>query len=266
MPLTLATANLLHGLRLREGVVRTEDLAESARLLDADVLGLQEVDFGQPRSGEVDQVRAFAETGGAAAWRFVPTLLGDRDSADPPRPAQGDGDGGPAYGIGLISRLPVQAWHVWRFPAAKVGLPLLVPVDGKPRLSVVADEPRAAVAAVIEGPSGPFTVATAHLSFVPGVNARQLRRLVRHLADLPRPIFFLGDLNLPGAVPALLTGWRQPLRTPTYPAWAPRVQFDHLLVRGLSAVHVVDGESVELPISDHRALRARFPAFPGDAA
>ncbi len=73
---------------------------------------------------------------------------------------------------------------------------------------------------------------TTHLSFVPGYNVRQLRALVRWVARMPGPVFLLGDLNLPGALPRLVTGWRQLARQPTYPAYGPRVQFDHVLAHG----------------------------------
>jgi len=51
----LATFNLLSGRGVPDGVVRTDDLRTSAQALDADVVGLQEVDRNQDRSGGTDQ-------------------------------------------------------------------------------------------------------------------------------------------------------------------------------------------------------------------
>lgn len=68
------------------------------------------------------------------------------------------------------------------------------------------DEPRAAVAAVLEGPNGAFTVVAAHLSFVPGWNMGQLAGIRRWIADLPAPYLLLGDFNLVGAVPRTVLG------------------------------------------------------------
>ena len=44
--------------------------------IDADVIGLQEVDRFQPRSGGVDQTAVVADALGAEHWRFVPALHG----------------------------------------------------------------------------------------------------------------------------------------------------------------------------------------------
>jgi hypothetical protein len=42
------------------------------------------------------------------------------------------------------------------------------------------------MAGVIDSPLGVLTIATTHLSFVPGWNVHQLRRLRRDLTPLPR--------------------------------------------------------------------------------
>ena len=138
-----------------------------------------------------------------------------------------------------------------RLPAARVRSPLLVP--GTRRVLWLADEPRVALAAVVDGPSGVYTVATTHLSFVPGWNAVQLRRLSRWLGALPAPHLLLGDLNMPAGPARLLTGLQVLGRRPTYPADQPRVQLDHVLgSAGLPPVRTVD--TPELPVSDHRPL------------
>ena len=160
---------------------------------------------------------------------------------------------GPTYGVGLVSRFPVRGWWIRRFRAAPFRLPLLVPMQPRPRLVPVPDEPRLAIAALIEGPSGPFTVVTTHLSFVPGYNVRQLRSLTRWVARMPGPVFLLGDLNLPGTLPSLVTGWRQLARQPTYPADGPRVQFDHVLAHG--SAEPVDAQA--LVARGERPLRPR---------
>lgn len=254
----LATFNLLHGRSLRDGRSEPSRLASAAAELAPDVVGLQEVDRQQRRSGSVDQTALVAETIGAAHWRFVPSIHGTpggRPTWTPAFEEDGATTTGPTYGVGLVSRFPVRAWRVRRFPPAPFALPLLVPNEGgRPRLMRVPDEPRTAIAAVVDGPSGAFTVATAHLSFVPGPNARQLRALVRWIADLPRPAFLVGDFNLPGGLPRRLTGWTPLAVAATYPSWRPRVQFDHLLADGLPP-HAVHAEHVlTLEVSDHCAL------------
>jgi endonuclease/exonuclease/phosphatase family metal-dependent hydrolase len=247
----VATFNLLSGRSVTDGQVRAADLRDAAAALDADVVGLQEVDRAQERSGGVDQTALVAEALGARWSRFVPAVDGTPGDA---WTASSWDDGsladGPGYGVALVSRLPVLSWRVRRFGPAPFGMPLLVP--GSRGLTHVPDEPRVALAAVVQGPAGPLTVISAHLSFVPGWNVRQLRAISRWARSMPAPRLLLGDLNLPGAVPRLVTGWTQLARVPTYPSWRPRVQFDHVLTD--AAVSVDAARALPLQVSDHCAL------------
>jgi endonuclease/exonuclease/phosphatase family metal-dependent hydrolase len=247
----VATFNLLSGRGVPDGEVRVEDLRAAAAELDADVVGLQEVDRHQGRSGGTDQTACVAEALGAGWSRFVPAVDGTPGATWTPSTADDGSDvDGPSYGVALVSRLPVLAWRVRRFRPAPFGLPLMVP--GSRGLTSVPDEPRVALAAVVEGPAGPFTVVTAHLSFVPGWNVRQLRAIARWTASLPAPRLLVGDLNLPGSLPRRITGWTQLARVPTYPSWQPRVQFDHVLADRPPVVR--DVHALQLPVSDHCAL------------
>jgi endonuclease/exonuclease/phosphatase family metal-dependent hydrolase len=229
----VATFNVLHGRSVAHGGVEVADLRAAARQVDADVVGLQEVDYHHERSGGVDQTAEVAEALQARHWRF-------------------EGTSGPASGVGLVSRHPVREWVVRRFAAAPVAMPLMVP--GRRGLAQVPDEPRVALAAVLDSVSGPMTVVTAHLSFVPGWNVAQLRALVRWAATLPGPRLLAGDLNLPGTVARLTSRWSPLARVATYPSWRPRVQFDHVLADGVTASAVRDVRSLRLPVSDHCAL------------
>ncbi|MDQ2825784.1 MAG: endonuclease, partial [Actinomycetota bacterium] len=160
------------------------------------------------------------------------------------------------YGVGIVSRLPVRAWHVVRLRAARVRAPVYVP-GGRGRLILLPDEPRVALAAEVEGPSGPLLVATTHLSFVPGWNLVQLRRVTRALAAIGLPCVLLGDLNMPGSLPARTTGWRALAKVRTFPAAKPSMQIDHALGHGhLPGLGVAS--AVELALSDHRALIVDF--------
>ncbi|MGZ4593040.1 MAG: endonuclease/exonuclease/phosphatase family protein [Actinomycetes bacterium] len=251
----VATFNLLHGRSITDGTVSEAALTAAAKALDADIIGLQEVDRHQDRSHVVDQTAVVAEALGAGHWRFVPAVHGTPGTtASWTRSYDDDGatTTGPTYGVGLVSRLAVQSWHVRRFGPAPIGLPLMVP--GRRGLTRVPDEPRVGIAAVIDGPHGPFTVVTAHLSFVPGWNIAQLRSLARWARELPAPRLMIGDFNLPGAVPRLTSRWAQLARVATYPSWRPRVQFDHVLGDGIDESAVRDVEAMRLPVSDHCAL------------
>src|SRR5207302_4734260 len=135
-----------------DGQVDTDRLREAVRTLDPDVLGLQEVDRDQPRSHGVDQAAAAAEAMGAVAYRFVPAIAGT--PGEKWTAATDDVPTGPAYGIALLSRYPVKEWRVVRLPALRVRSPIRT-VDR--RLVMVKDEPRVAVAAVVELAAGPVT-------------------------------------------------------------------------------------------------------------
>jgi endonuclease/exonuclease/phosphatase family metal-dependent hydrolase len=286
-PVRLATFNVLHGRSLDDGAVERERFRSVIADLKADVLGLQEVDRGQARSGHLDLTALAAEASGAVAHRFAPALIGTPGETYRRLAHDEDGVDEPSFGVSLISRWPVRSWHVTRLTGAPLRSPMLAPKAGKPeaehpglaaaatseatvvrrrgRFVWLRDEPRVMLAAVIDGPDGPFTVATTHLSFVPAWNAGQLRLAVRALRRLPAPRLLLGDLNMPARAAALVSGWRPLARLPTFPAWEPRVQLDHVLLdrrggarwRGEGAA-----ETPRVPFSDHRPLIVETSAGP----
>ena len=253
----LASFNVLHGRSLADGQVSTERLVDACASLDADVLALQEIDRNQARSGGVDQTAAVAEAMGAVDWRFEPALIGEpgatwraAEEADDPASAEA------GYGVGLVSKLPVRAWHVMRLRAAKVRAPVAVP-GGRGRFILLPDEPRVALAAEVEAPGGPLVVATTHLSFVPGWNLAQLRKVTGALAAIGLPCVLLGDLNFPGGLPAAVSGWRALARVKTFPGASPSMQIDHALGYGLLPLPTA-ATARELSLSDHRALIIDF--------
>ena len=231
----VASFNLLHGRSLIDGEVDPERLRAAVKLLDADVLGLQEVDRAQPRSHGLDLTGIAAEAMGAVEARFVPALIGTPGEGW--RAARGDDDDAqaPAYGVALLSRLPVHSWATVRLPPLPIRRP--------------RDEPRVAVGARLEN----VTVFTTHLSFLPPWNRVQLRRLLLTLRGLPGPQVLTGDLNIEGRLPRLLRQWHPLIEGPTFPARQPRVQLDHVLARRCSP-EVTSTQIVDLPLSDHRAV------------
>jgi endonuclease/exonuclease/phosphatase family metal-dependent hydrolase len=148
--------------------------------------------------------------------------------------------------------------EVMRFKAAPISLPLLVPSNPRPRMIKVADEPRVAIIADVETPLGTVTVATTHLSFVPGFNVSQLRKLTKHLSNRTNPVIIFGDFNLPGKTAKLVSRWDSLAELPTYPTFKPRIQFDHVISRGLDDATIQRARdsalAMQLAISDHCAL------------
>jgi endonuclease/exonuclease/phosphatase family metal-dependent hydrolase len=241
--LTVATWNIFGG-RVWDGSRVDLDLTlATLRRLGADLVAVQEVDRSQPRSHGVDQARVLGEALGMD-WRYAPALLGTPGSPEGWRaPGAGDGDpGGTAYGIALLSRLPLT-----------VAETVLLPWRDR-------DEPRVAVIAKLADGGRRLTIAGTHLSSVLGPNLVQLRALQRHLEERGGPRLLLGDLNLWWPLVRLMSrpGWRPLARGPTFrnrppgsPAWM--VQLDHVLASGGTLIprraRIVSG-----PASDHRAV------------
>jgi endonuclease/exonuclease/phosphatase family metal-dependent hydrolase len=256
----LATFNILNGRSPVDGRVDLERFAAVIRVLDPDVLGLQEVDSNQSRSHGADLTEVAADAMAATDHRFVAALDGtpgarwipvpDEVASDPSRYGQSLA-GHPLYGIALLSRFPVLNWDVLRLPITGPHFPF--PVPGARRSVLVGEEPRSAVIAEVDTPAGPLLVANAHLSFLPGWNVVQLRRIVRRLDRAAGPALIMGDMNLPAVVVTRLAGFRPLATRATFPVSRPVVQLDHLLLRGeLGPVRHV--EAIRLPVSDHRAL------------
>lgn len=248
-PVRVATFNILHGRTIGDGVDPAR-LRDCVHRLDPDVLALQEVDLEQPRSDRADLTATAAEAMGAVEHRFVAAIAGTLGATWMAATGR-EQPGTAAYGIALLSRFPVTSWQVVRLPRIPVRFPMYLP--GANRIMVVNEEPRAAVIAQLRTPLGALTVANTHLSFVPGWNRRQLRRLVHDLRGFPGPRLLTGDLNMTPRAVGRWSGMRELAVAATFPAQAPDRQLDHILtddrcLRGVAAAAEL------MPISDHRPL------------
>jgi endonuclease/exonuclease/phosphatase family metal-dependent hydrolase len=253
----LATFNILHGRTVEDGVVDPDRLREAVQTIDADVLAMQEVDCDQPRSDMADLTAVAAEAMGAVSHRFVAALSGTPGATW--IAATGDEQPGTAaYGVSLLSRYPAVTWQVLRLPRIPVRFPMYLPEPG--RVMVIREEPRAVVVAQLDTPAGPLTVANTHLSFVPGWNRVQLRRLRRDLAGFPGPRVLMGDLNMTPPAPEQLSRMRSLGGQATFPVGRPVRQLDHILVDD----HRFRAHSLRtplVPISDHRPLVIDIAGF-----
>jgi endonuclease/exonuclease/phosphatase family metal-dependent hydrolase len=197
-----------------------------------------------------DLTAVAAEAMGAPEHQFVAALSGTPGGTWMAATEE-EQPGSASYGVALLSRYPVVSWRVVRLPPLRASAPMWSRLPGRPFLA--RDEPRVAVAAVLDGPFGQFTVCNTHLSFIPGWNAVQLRRLVRSLTGTREPLALIGDLNMERRPATLISGMQPIASAATFPADRPRRQIDHVLVRGgLQATG--PAEAVRLPLSDHRAL------------
>jgi endonuclease/exonuclease/phosphatase family metal-dependent hydrolase len=134
----------------------------------------------------------------------------------------------------------------------------LIPGDesgpGKVRPIYIRDEPRVALAATL---ANGYTVINTHLSFVPGFNLHQLRKLKRWAIELEKETrtiaIIMGDLNLPKNLPVVGSQWKSLATQATYPSWGAKIQFDYILSKAPLTLQylptVLSGVSDHLPLS-----------------
>jgi len=217
--ITVATFNAHHG-RPARGLADNRLLEAAVAGLNADVVGLQEVERHVVRSRFRDQPRAIARAAGmryfyAPARRFFVT-----------------GDDG----IALLVRGEILG-------SASVMLP-----------HANRNERRTSIIARVRVAGKEITVAMTHLhNRAHLVAERQLDAVVELLDAEPEPQVLLGDLNLDSRRVAshLSPGLVLVRGGPTYPASNPARRIDHVAVRGMN----IDSVSVQrLAVSDHCAL------------
>jgi endonuclease/exonuclease/phosphatase family metal-dependent hydrolase len=245
----IATFNILNGRSPDDDRVDVGRFAQAVRRLDADVLALQEVDRNQPRSSGADLTSVAAQVMGAVDHQFVAALAGTPGATWMAATGEEQPDAA-AYGIALLSRLPVHAWEVVRLGSPPTRVPMWF--RGSRRPEMLRDEPRVGVAAEVETSAGPLRVVNTHLSFVRWWGHRQLRTLVRSVSD-GRPLVLMGDLNMGPRAVAQITGMRPLAFGPTFPAHRPCFQLDHVMASG-EVGRVAGVEVVRMPLSDHLAV------------
>mgnify|MGYP006274749413 CR=1 FL=1 len=241
----LITWNILSGAPLREGA----NLFDAVRTYDADVLAIQEVDHLQDRSFGLKTVEEIAERCAYPYWIFAPTMHGTPGSpysvADTHKSHANQNEIPTSYGVGLLSRVPIKKYEILKLKKAPYGLPLLVASPKGQRVMFVPDEPRVAIAAILEDDT---VVVTAHLSFVPPFNSLQLRRIKKWASSFGNRVIYMGDFN------ALLfgkAGLKSLNTAKSYPGWNPKLKFDFILSNDVDGVEL----NLEyLGVSDHKPL------------
>lgn len=233
--LRVATFNIHHGVG-SDGVLDLGRTAAAVAALDADVVALQEVDrFWGQRSAHADQA-------GDLASRLGMHLAYGASLERAPRP----GDDHPRqYGSALLSRHPVLAGGTTLLPRRR-------------------GEQRSLLDARITTPAGSVRVLVTHLQNRSRAERRsQARAIARAFAADGVPLVLLGDLNARPRAREVRTLTRYLVDAwvvggagagPTYPARAPGVRIDYVLVSpGLEVVYA------HVPLtdaSDHRPVVA----------
>ena len=241
-------------------------LASAVKKIAPQVLAVQEVDYFLPRSNSVNQIQEIAKAMKAVDWAFAPAIIGTpgekwralKDSDESIITTASKSQSG-AYGIAFASTIPVIAYERIELGRSLVGMPLIVPGGedgrGKPRFIYVQDEPRVALVAHLENG---WSIISTHLSFVPGLNVAQLKKLKRWAEksskETGNKVVIMGDLNLPKNLPVVASSWKSLVTQNTYPSWGSKIQFDYILtkdsVKKLKVIETTaNGISDHLPIS-----------------
>ena len=191
--------------------------AEAIKALDADILGLQEIDRMTKRSGNIDQLKILADLTG---YNFVYGKTIDFDGGE--------------YGIGILTKHKI-------VKAEKVELP-----------NEVNEEPRVALMAQIkiDGIEEPINFINTHLGIVLNakteeelardsyIRVRQAKVINDYAAKLNGVKFLAGDMNDPlnsDAITVLKSSWVSVIKeetpnTLTYPANNPYKGIDFVFV------------------------------------
>jgi len=272
--------NLLHGMAIPPSNDLAADqikLGEAIQAIGADVIGIQEVDEQLARSGNVSQTAVVAEAMSTQHWAFAPVMVGapgekwrklnsldakviTLENVQANRQSNVDGN----YGIGIVSKVPVKHWDRLELGNSPFGMPLVIPAENKKgkqsvRMIYVADEPRVALAATLDNG---WTIINTHLSFVPFVNYRQLRKIKKWAAQLSArdktQSLIIGDMNLPKGLPAVASKWNSLVEQNSYPSWGGKVQFDYILSDSLEPDQYEVLATLNTGVSDHLPVRVNI--------
>ncbi|SDD89248.1 endonuclease/exonuclease/phosphatase family protein [Streptomyces prasinopilosus] len=240
VPLRVATYNI-HAGAGEDGVFDLDRTARALRDLNADVIGLQEVDVHWGgRSDFVDEARALA---GTLDMRVFFAPIYDLD------PVAGGGERR-RYGVAVLSRHPVTGAenHEITRLSTQTPDPVPAPMPGFAEVTVDVGGTR-------------VRVYTTHLDHRadPSVREAQVADMLDVLAADRGPKVLVGDFNAEAAAPELAPLWQRlrdadPYGGGTYPAAEPVKRID--LVAVSPGIAVTGAEAVATEASDHRPVVA----------
>lgn len=225
--LKVLTYNIHHGQNAK-GEIDLQNIANVILATNPDLVALQEVDSATARTKGIDQLKELASLTGMYTY-FAKAM---------------DYDGG-AYGIAILSRLPITA-------SERVALP-----------GSTGKEPRVAGIATIQLPGDSLLLfVSTHLDAGndPADRINQANALVQYFTPAKTPVILAGDLNAPPA--AKETGILKQLFTdltqasgPTFPADTPSVKLDYIMIYPRQRYDSVSTRVIEETVaSDHRPV------------
>jgi endonuclease/exonuclease/phosphatase family metal-dependent hydrolase len=206
-----------------------DKLAEACAGLDADILALQEVDVGVPRSQEADLAKVAADACGMNYYFAKARKHAYRGQ----------------YGNALLVRGDISAVEVVPLSGDHRHTVRLGPIVLKP-----FREPRNAIIATVTVGGAQLSVGAGHFAADPTARQAQLTTAAARLTERAAPRVLLGDFNVKWRQAAQ---WLRPFGLTLAEAHLdPALQtgIDHVAVDGLTVTHV---ETRWLAISDHPA-------------
>jgi endonuclease/exonuclease/phosphatase family metal-dependent hydrolase len=236
------------------GVDRRLDVGRIAAVIAQsrpDIVALQELDVGRPRTGGIDQAHAIASRLGMS-FHFHGAVRVEEEQ----------------YGDAILTALPIRLVKSGRLPTPT---------------RVRGLEPRGALWAAVEvGPGATLQVINTHLGLLPLEQRAQAAALLGKdwlgHETCRNPALLIGDFNatsryaaykalarrLDDAQRLLQETGRRPRTAPTFPSRLPMLRIDHLFVS--SGVEVLDVHAPNGPLaraaSDHLPLVADLRITP----
>ena len=217
-PLKIANYNIKSGTWSTLG-----EIADVLEAMDADVIALEEVDNGLPRTGYVDQSQWLADRLGAKRV-FAPAWQKE----------------GGSYGIALLSKVPLAQAESFQLPDAN------------------GFEPRVAIDAIVCAGQQELHVVGSHADFLPWSAEAHAVALADHVDTLD-DVVLMGDLNIPPENSSLASfvagGLHDVLSLFTDAPTFADARIDYIWSdREASEAAVVESEA-----SDHKPVWAKMP-------
>ncbi|MCA9248281.1 MAG: endonuclease/exonuclease/phosphatase family protein [Planctomycetales bacterium] len=221
-----------------DGVYDIRRLAQVIAETQADLVGLQEVDVGVRRSGQVHQAQRLAELTGMSV-RFGPTQHYE----------------GGLFGNAVLSRLPILDVAIHPLPYTESSEELVT-------------YPRGAIAVIVQtAGDAKFRFVSTHFQHNVAkdrlAEAKQINELFANNASLPT--LLAGDMNAtPESEPIveLVKSWSNASDdppSPSAPSAQPRVRIDYLFYRPAVSWKLLDARVIDEPMaSDHCPVLAEF--------